>query len=101
MKVSSIFVVCQKGKARIVNDHTTSGLNDCIPRAEAKVHYDDMRTFGQVMFNAKRAFPNETLLTWNITWKSDVLSAFLNLPAHPIYQLRQVVDVEGILRIIH
>ena len=97
MKVSPIFVVWQKGKARVVTDHSASGLNDYIPRSEAKVHYDDMRTFGQVIFNAKQAHPNETL----VTWKSDVSSAFLNLPAHPIYQLRQVVDVEGTLRIIH
>ena len=97
MKISPIFVVWQKGKARVVTDHTASGLNDCIPRSEAKVHYDDMRTFGQVIFNAKQAHPHETL----VTWKSDVSSAFLNLPAHPIYQLRQVVDVEGTLRVIH
>ena len=76
---------------------TALGLNDCIPRSEAKVRYDDMRTFGQVIFNAKRAHPDEDL----VTWKSDMSSAFLNLPAYPIYQLRQVVEVEGILRIIH
>ena len=97
MKVSPIFVVWQKGKARIVTDHTASGLNDNIPREEAKVHYDDMRTFGQVIYDAKRLRPNETL----VTWKSDVSSAFLNLPAHPIYQLRQVVDVDGVWRFIH
>jgi hypothetical protein len=97
MKISPIFVVWQKGKARIVTDHTASGLNDYIPRSEAKVRYDDMRTFGQAIYNAKRAYPNEDL----VTWKSDVSSAFLNLPAHPLYQLRQVVEVDGILRIIH
>ena len=97
MKVSPIFVVWQRGKARIITDHTASGLNDCIPQAEARVQYDDMRTFGQVIFNAKRAHPNETL----VTWKSDVLLAFLNLPAHPIYQLRQVVDIDGTLQLIH
>ena len=96
MKLSPIFVVWQKGKARVVTDHTASGLNDHIPRSEAKVHYDDMCTFGQVIFNAKQAHSNETL----VTWKSDVSSAFLNLPAHPIYQLRQVVDVEGTLHSI-
>ena len=36
MKVSPIFVVWQRGKPRVVNDHFTSGLNDCIPRFEAK-----------------------------------------------------------------
>ena len=97
MKLSPIFVIWQKGKPRVVTDHTASGLNDCIPRSEAKVHYDDMRTFGQVMYNAKRLHPNTPL----VTWKSDVSSAFLNLPAHPIYQLRQVVEVDGIRRLIH
>jgi hypothetical protein len=56
-----------------------------------------MRTFGQAIFNAKRAHPLEDL----ITWKSDVSSAFPNLSAHPIYQLRQVVDVEETLCLIH
>ena len=97
MKLSPIFVVWQRRKPRVVTDHTASGLNDYIPRSEASVHYDDMRTFGQAIFNAKRRHPNDDL----VTWKSDVSSAFLNLPAHPIYQLRQVVDVEGIRRLIH
>ncbi|KAJ3803528.1 hypothetical protein F5876DRAFT_10745, partial [Lentinula aff. lateritia] len=46
MKVSPMFVVWQKGKPRIVMDHTGSGLNDNIPKAEGKVKYDDMHTFG-------------------------------------------------------
>jgi hypothetical protein len=97
MKLSPVFVIWQNGKPRVITDHTASGLNDYIPRLEAKVHYDDMRSFGQVLFDAKRAYPNEAL----VTWKSDVSSAFLNLPAHPIYQLRQVVDVDGVWRLIH
>jgi hypothetical protein len=97
MKVSPIFVIWQKGKARVVTDHSASGLNDYISRSEAKVHYDDMRTFGQAIFDAKRSHPYQDL----VTWKSDVSSAFLNLPAHPIYQLRQVVEIEGSWRIIH
>jgi hypothetical protein len=97
MKVSPIFVVWQKGKSRVVTDHSASGLNNYIPRSEAKVRYDDMRTFGQAMYDAKQAHLNEDL----VTWKSDVSSAFLNLPAHPIYQLRQVVEVDEVRRIIH
>ena len=53
MKLSPVFVTWQKGKARIITDHTASGLNDRIPWSEAKVRYDDMRSFGQVIFNAK------------------------------------------------
>ena len=96
MKLSPIFVAWQKGKARIITDHTASGLNEHIPRSEAKVVYDDMHSFGQVIFNTKRAHPHHDL----VTWKSDVSSAFLNLPAHPIYQLRQDVEVEGAWHLI-
>ena len=56
-----------------------------------------MRSFGQVIFDANQVHPNIDL----VTWKSDVSSAFLNLPAHPIYQLRQVVDIEGVWCLIH
>ena len=35
MKLSPMFVIWQKGKARVVTDHTASGLNDYIPRSEA------------------------------------------------------------------
>ncbi|KAF6743491.1 hypothetical protein DFP72DRAFT_827734, partial [Ephemerocybe angulata] len=49
MKVSPLFVVWQKGKARVINDHSASGINDGIPREEAKVRYDDMRPFGRAM----------------------------------------------------
>ena len=59
--------------------------------------YDDMCTFGQAIFNAKRNHSCKDL----VTWKLDVSSAFLNLPAHPIYQLRQVVNVDEAWHIIH
>lgn len=97
MKSSPLFVVWQKNKPRVVTDHSASGLNESIPKIEAKVPYDDMRSFGQAMFNAKSNFPNEAL----VSWKSDVASAFLNLPAHPLWQIRQVVKVDGVWYIVH
>jgi hypothetical protein len=56
-----------------------------------------MHTFGQAIFTGKRSHCDQDL----VTWKSDVSSAFLNLPAHPIYQLRQVVEVDRSWHIIH
>jgi len=91
-----MFVVWQKDKARVITDHSASGLNDGIPRTEARVKYDDMRSFGQVLHNARRQFPDRHL----VLWKSDVASAFLNLPAHPLWQLRQVVQVDGHLYVV-
>ena len=96
MKVSPMFVVWQNEKPRVVTDHSRSGINDNIPGSEAKVKYDDMRTFGQTLHDARAANPGKCL----VTFKSDVASAFLNLPAHPIFQLRQVVKIEGKLFIV-
>ena len=56
-----------------------------------------MRTFGQAIYDVKKTHPDDIL----VCWKSDVSSAFLNLPAHPTYQLWQVVNVDGSLQLIH
>ncbi|KAJ3816936.1 hypothetical protein F5880DRAFT_1633710 [Lentinula raphanica] len=91
-----MFVVWQKGKARVVMDQTASGLNDGIPREEAKVKNDDMHTFGQVFNDVIKEHPNEEL----VLFKSNVAKAFLNLPAHPLWQLCQVVSVDGGFHIV-
>jgi hypothetical protein len=96
MKISPMFVIWQSEKPRVVTDHSRSGINDGIPLSEGKVKYDDMRTFGQTLHNARKSNPGRRL----VTFKSDVASAFLNLPAHPIFQLRQVVRIEGKLFIV-
>lgn len=96
MVVSPLFVVWQHGKGRLVIDQSASGLNDGIPREEAKVSYDDMRPFGQCLHDARNDHPHRKL----VLFKSDVASAFLNLPAHPIWQLRQVVKVDNKYHIV-
>ena len=96
MRISPMFVVWQKGKPRIVMDHTGNGLNDGISREDAKVRYDDMHSFGQLLNDVLKAHPHEELLLF----KSDVSKAFLNLPAHPIWQLHQVVTVDGRYHIV-
>jgi hypothetical protein len=96
MKFSPMFVIWQNGKPRVVTDHKSSGLNDFIPRSEAHVKYDDMHPFGQTLRQARAENPGRRL----ILFKSDVASAFLNLPAHPIWQLRQIVTVDGHLYIV-
>ncbi|KAJ7191129.1 hypothetical protein GGX14DRAFT_381437 [Mycena pura] len=96
MKTSPMFVVWQKEKPRVITDHKSSGLNDGIPRAEAHVRYDDMHDFGQALHEARVAHPNRKIMLF----KSDVQGAFLNLPAHPLWQLHQVVEVDGVLHIV-
>ena len=96
MKFSPMFVVWQNEKPRVVTDHKSSRLNDSIPRSEAHVKYDDMHPFGQTLRQARAENPSRRL----ILFKSDVASAFLNLPAHPIWQLRQIVTVDKQLYIV-
>ena len=55
-----------------------------------------MHDFGSAMRHAKLSNPGEKF----VCFKSDVQGAFLNLPAHPLWQLRQVVTVDGRLYIV-
>jgi hypothetical protein len=50
MKMSPMFVAWQKNKPRVITDHSASGLNDGIPKAEGQVKYDDMHPFGQTLY---------------------------------------------------
>jgi hypothetical protein len=96
MKISPMFVVWQHEKPRVITDHSGSGLNDGIPKEEAHVQYDDMHTFSQALYEAIE----ENSLREIITFKSDIASAFLNLPAHPLWQIRQVVMVDGVGHVV-
>lgn len=54
----------------------------------AHVQYNDMHTFSQALYNAIENNPSREI----ITFKSDI---FLNLPARPLGQMRQIVLVDG------
>ena len=95
MKISPMFVVWQE-KPRVVTDHLASGLNDGIPRSEAKVQYDDMHPFGCTLRDVRARHSSRRI----VLFKSDVSSAFLNLPAHPIWQIRQTVIVDKLMYIV-
>jgi hypothetical protein len=97
MKVSPLFVIWQHLTPQVITDHTASGLNDGILKEDAKVKYDDMRAFGGCLHRAVLDNPSKHLTLL----KSDIASAFLNLPVHPIWQLRQLVRVDGILYLGH
>lgn len=96
MHLSPIFVVWQKNKPRIVTDYSASHLNNDIPQEQARFRYDNMGDFGQALHNRRQSDPAATLTLY----KSDIASTFLNLPAHPIWQLHQVVTVDGQFHIV-
>ncbi|KAF8805749.1 hypothetical protein BYT27DRAFT_7103816 [Phlegmacium glaucopus] len=50
-----------------------------------------MHPFGLALRQARRDNPAVNL----VLYKSDVAGAFLNLPAHPLWQIRQVVSIDG------
>ena len=55
-----------------------------------------MCNFGQALHDAQLAN-----IGWQLVlYKDDIASAFLNLPAHPIWQIQQVVVVDGKLHIV-
>ncbi|KAF5335864.1 hypothetical protein D9758_016688 [Tetrapyrgos nigripes] len=99
MKSSPMFVVWQgeqHAKGRVITDFTGSGINAGISQEEAHVKYDDMRSFGLALRQARLAHPGKEL----ILFKDNIKGAFPTLPAHPIWQLRQVVTVDDDLHIV-
>ncbi len=95
-RMSPMFVAWQKDKPQVITDHSASGLNDGILRTEARVKYDDMHLFGQTLYEWLRVNPRRH----TIVFKSDVASAFLNLPGHPLWQIRQIVILDGVLYVV-
>lgn len=62
-KISPMFVVWQHNKARVITNHTASGLNDYIPCKDAHVQYDNMQSFGQTLYEALTLNEDEVLKT--------------------------------------
>jgi hypothetical protein len=63
MKVPPMFVVWQHEKPHMVTDHSSVGINDGIPQAAAKVKYDDMQYFGQMLHDACEVNPWRRIIT--------------------------------------
>lgn len=77
-------------KLRLITDHSAGSpsLNDFIPRDERKVAYDSMHAFAPWLVHLAN-FPVVH------AWKSDVSHAFRLMPMHPLWQLNQVIIVDG------
>jgi hypothetical protein len=67
-----------------------------ISQEDAKVCYDDMHDFGQSLHDVWLANVAHQL----ILYKTNMASAFLNWPTHPIWQIHQTIVVEGKLYIV-
>jgi len=81
-------------KLRLVVDHTAGdfSLNSMIDRDDIKgLKLDGLHSFGASLLAYRRQHPHTEL----VVFKSDVSQAFRRLPMHPLWQMKQVITVNG------
>ena len=81
-------------KFRLVTDHSAGefALNNMISHADvAGVTLDNVYNLGQALRSFRVANPSHRL----IIWKGDVSEAYRLMPMHPLWQIKQVVTVNG------
>ncbi|KIJ29963.1 hypothetical protein M422DRAFT_268531 [Sphaerobolus stellatus SS14] len=78
---------------RLITDQSTGphALNSFIPRGAAAVQYDNMHDFGKLL--RKIHFQYGQPLAY--LFKSDYSEAFRRIPMHVLWQIRQIVTVDG------
>ncbi|TFY81466.1 hypothetical protein EWM64_g2543 [Hericium alpestre] len=84
-------------KLRMVVDHSAGdfSLNSMIDKADIHVNLDNIQDLGHnLLLHCKQLRKNSRWL-----WKSDVSMAYRRLPMHPLWQLKQVITVDGVRRI--
>jgi len=81
------------GKYRMVIDQSSGphALNSMIPKSQVKVKLDDIHDLGTVLLRVRKEHPTRKLTLF----KSDVKSAYRQLPLHPSWQIKQVVSIDG------
>ena len=80
-------------KFRLVVDHSAGDYapNSFIPPEEAGVHLDTLHALGKALLQVKSRFRDKPI----VLFKTDVSQAYRRLPVHPLWQLRQVVSIQG------
>ena len=81
-------------KLRLIVDHS-AGLhspNSYIPVHEGHVHLNTLHQLGSALIQARRQYGEKVKL---VLFKSDVSQAYRRLPMHYLWQLHQVVRIDG------
>lgn len=80
-------------KFRLVNDHSQGpySLNSSITDNEPSFPLDTVADLVDVLLDAREKYGDRKL----VLWKSDVKSAYRLMPMHPLWQIRQIVTVDG------
>jgi hypothetical protein len=82
-------------KLRLVNDHSAGNfsLNSMISREDiAGAKMDTISNLTEALLRYRRVHPGKRL----VMFKSDVSAAYRRLPLHPLWQIKQIVTVDGI-----
>ena len=81
-------------KLRLVNDHSAGefSLNSMIDREDvAGAKMDSIPDLVGALLRYRKDHPDSTL----ILFKSDISAAYRRLPLHPLWQLKQIVTIDG------
>jgi hypothetical protein len=79
---------------RLVTDHSAGlfSLNSMIDHSMVTgFPLDNMRHHGEMLFDIRRSQGNVSLTLW----KSDIADAYRLLPMHPLWQLKQIITIDG------
>ncbi|KAF8801434.1 hypothetical protein BYT27DRAFT_7261977 [Phlegmacium glaucopus] len=81
-------------KLRLVVNHSVGNYspNSYISSADAKVHLDTLHALGAALLQVRKEHGDRELTLF----KTDVFQAYRRLPVHPLWQLRQVVMIDGL-----
>ena len=81
------------GKYRLIVDQSAGphALNSLIPKSQVKVKLDNIHDLGTALIAVRKKHPKRKLTLF----KSDVKSAYRQLPMHPSWQIKQVVSIDG------
>jgi len=80
-------------KLCLVVDHSAgeSSPNSFIQPDDTRVHLDSLHALGKILLDVKKRYGDVPL----VLFKSDVSQAYRRLPMHPLWQLHQIVTIDG------
>ena len=94
MPVHVVPKVAGSDKLHLIVDHSTSSysLNSMIMRDDiAGAHLDTIKDLANLIIQFRRQFGNVKL----VLFKSDVSAAYRRLPMHPLWQIKQIITIDG------
>src|SRR5882724_9772461 len=80
-------------KLRLINDHSAGihSLNSWIKKEDGSVQLDNLQDFGTLLRSARMRHGRSP----SYIFKSDISQAFHRWPMHLLWQIKQVVTIDG------